>query len=128
MMSGVRAEVAQVFMMSCSGINSLHLHFGHSLINGLSSSGSIGNWDSSAIIGSSHSLQYHTGNGIPKGICLEMHQSHFKPLTQLVYLCFIWSGCHFTSLPHFIMSSLMSRYFTNHCFEFLNSIGVWHLS
>jgi len=88
-MSGVSEEVAQVFMMSVSGMNSLQAHFGHSLISGLSSNGSTGNCDSFAIIVSSHSLQYHTGNGIPNGICLEIHQSHFRPFTQLVYLCFM---------------------------------------
>ena len=34
-------------------------------------------------------LQYHTGKGTPKYRCLEIHQSHFRFSTQLLYLLFI---------------------------------------
>lgn len=93
---GVRADVAHVFIMSFSGMNSLPLHFGHVFTGGLSSVGSTGRSFSFARITSSQFSQYHTGNGIPNGICLEIHQSHFSPFTQFSYLTFINSGYHLT--------------------------------
>src|SRR3989338_640269 len=76
-MSGVKDEVAHVSRTSFSGIKSSEpqLH----LCSGLSASGSTGNWDSSAIMDSPHFLQYQTGIGMPKCLCLEMFQSHFRP-------------------------------------------------
>ena len=90
--------------------------------------GSMGSCFSSASIVSSQLLQYQTGNGIPNAICLEMHQSHFRPLTQFSYLFLIWSGCHLISLPHFSNFSFRSRYLMHHCFFSMNSISVLHLS
>ena len=86
---GVNEEVAHVSRTSFSGTNSVLPHFEHFFINGLSFNGSTGNCSSLANITSSHLLQYQTGNGTPKYLCLEMHQSHCSPLIQLSNLFFI---------------------------------------
>ena len=80
LISGVRAEVAQVSMTSFSASYSLlpQWHF----FGGLSLSGSTGNCLLSAMIISPHCLQYQRGNGVPKYRCLLMHQSHCSPSTQ----------------------------------------------
>src|SRR3989339_1852806 len=98
-MSGVNDDVAQVSNTSFSPINSFepHLH----LCKGLSTNGSTGNCFSSATIISLQFLQYQTGIGIPKCLCLEMFQSHFSPLIQFSYLARICSGNHPIFLPYF---------------------------
>src|SRR3989338_8730538 len=124
--SGVSEEVAQVSKTSFSPINSFepHLH----LCNGLSTKGSTGICFSSATIISLHFLQYHTGIGIPKCLCLDMFQSHFKPRIQFSYRERICSGYHFIFLPYFMKSSFKSRYLMNHCSVVKISMSVSHLS
>src|SRR3989338_1579871 len=125
-MSGVKEEVAQVSKTSFSPTNSFepHLHF----FSGLSTRGSTGSCFSSATIISLHFLQYQTGIGMPKCLCLEMFQFHFKPLIQFSYLALICSGYHFIFLPYFMKSSFRSRYFMNHWSTATYSISVSHLS
>src|SRR3989338_8413479 len=125
-MSGVSEEVAHVSRTSFSGSNSSepHLH----LCSGLSTRGSTGSCFSSAKLASLHFLQYQTGIGIPKCLCLEMFQSHFSPKIQFSYLTLMCSGYQFIFLPYSIKSSFNSRYFTNHWSIATNSIGVPHLS
>src|SRR3989338_4231850 len=124
--SGVKDEVAHVSRTSFSPINSLepHLHFR----NGLSTNGSTGNCFSSAAMIALHFLQYQTGIGIPKYLCLDMFQSHFRPLIQFSYLARICPGYHFIFLPYFMNSSFKSRYFMNHCSVVRISMSVSHLS
>src|SRR3989338_8574999 len=102
-MSGVNDDVAHVSKTSFSLSNSdePHLHF----LPGLSTNGSTGNCFSSATIISLHFLQYHAGIGTPKCLCLEMFQSHFKPLIQFSYLAFMCSGYHLIFRPYFMNSS-----------------------
>src|SRR3989344_627575 len=76
---GVKEEVIHVSRTSFSGTNSREPHFGHLFTGGLSSSGSTGSCFSSATISVSHFLQYHTGKGTPKNLCLETLQSHLRP-------------------------------------------------
>src|SRR3989338_692744 len=125
-MSGVNEEVAQVSRTSFSPMksNEPHLH----LCKGLSTRGSTGSCFSSATVGSPHFLQYHTGIGMPKCLCLEMFQSHFRPLIQFSYLERIYSGCQLIFLPYVMKSSFKSRYFMYHCFETMYSTIVPHLS
>src|SRR3989338_10874928 len=125
-MSGVNEEVAQVSRTSFSPMksNEPHLH----LCKGLSTRGSTGSCFSSATVGSPHFLQYHTGIGMPKCLCLEMFQSHFRPLIQFSYLAVICSGCHFILLPYFMKSLFKSRYLMNNWSVFRISISVSHLS
>src|SRR3989338_11045432 len=106
-MSGVKEEVAQVSKTSFSGINSLlpQLH----LLLGLSTKGSTGSCFSSAIVISLHFLQYQTGIGTPKCLCLEIFQSHLNPRIQFSYLERICSGYHLIFLPCFMKSSFRSR-------------------
>src|SRR3989344_2736971 len=104
-------------------MNSLDLHFGQT-VDGLFFIGSTGRSSSFANIGSSHFLQYQTGKATPKYLWLEISQSHCNPLTQLSYLCFMYSGYHFNSLPQSNIFSFKSRYFTNHFLLFMNSISV----
>ena len=107
--SGVNDDVAHVSKTSFSGMNSFPLHFGHSFIVGLSFNGSTGSCFSSASMGSSHFAQYHTGKGTPKNRCLEMHQSHCNPLTQLSNRFFICSGYQLRLFPASKNCSLKSR-------------------
>src|SRR3989344_4867956 len=125
-MSGVKDEVAHVSKTSFSGTSSFepHLH----LCNGLSTNGSTGSCFSSATRTSPHFLQYQTGIGTPKCLCLDMFQSHFKPLIQFSYLAIMCPGCHFIFLPNFMKSSFRSRYLMYHCFETMYSTTVPHLS
>src|SRR3989338_8393754 len=125
-MSGVNDDVAHVSSTSFSPINSFepHLH----LCNGLSTKGSTGNCFSSATAVSLHFLQYQTGIGIPKCLCLDMFQSHFSPLIQFSYLARMCSGYHFIFLPYFMKSSFKSRYLMNHWSTATYSISVSHLS
>src|SRR3989338_11492419 len=125
-MSGVNDDVAHVSSTSFSPINSFepHLH----LCNGLSTKGSTGSCFSSATTILLHFLQYQTGIGIPKCLCLDMFQSHFRPLIQFSYLARMCSGYHFIFLPYFMNSSFKSRYFMYHCFVFIISMSVPHLS
>src|SRR5271157_6009375 len=121
--SGVRDDVAQVSSTSVSGSNSMPPHFAH-VPSGLLMSGSTGRSSSMANLGSPHFLQYQTGNGMPKYLCLEMLQSHFRPLTQFSYLTIMNSGCHFTCLPSSMNFPLRSRYLMYHCFLTMSSISV----
>ena len=75
-------EVAQVSKTSSSGLKSLQPHFSQAFIGGLSFNGSTGSLSLLASTGSSQAEQYQTGNGTPKNLCLEISQSHCKPLTQ----------------------------------------------
>src|SRR5699024_9641065 len=78
--------------------------------------------------GSPHCLQYHTGNGTPKYLCLDIHQSQAILFTNSSYLVCIYAGCHFISFPIFIKSSLWFIISINHCFITVYSTSLPHLS
>src|SRR3989344_3213939 len=124
--SGVIADVVQVSMMSVSGTNSFepHLHF----FFGFVFMGSTGSWLSSASAVSPHFLQCHAGNCTPKYLCLDMHQSEFRPSTHCLYRTLMCSGNHLTFIPSSIHFSFISSTRMYHCCEIWNSAGVPHLS
>src|SRR3989344_5503184 len=124
---GVRELVAEVSITSVSAVNSSEWHLGHGF-PGSSSIGSTGSFSVSASIGSSHFLQYHTGKGMPKYLCLDMLQSHCSPLAQLSYLLRMCSGYQLSLAPCSSNFSLRSSTLMNHCFFTRNSISVPHLS
>ncbi len=57
-----------------------------------------------------------------------MHQSHFKPFTQLSYLDFIYCGYQLSCAPASRNNSFKSRYFMNHCLVIIYSTAVPHRS
>ena len=128
LMSGVTDDVAQVSITSVSGTNSLHPHFGHFEIFGLSTKGFTGKSSTFAKIGSPQSLQYQTGKGTPKYLCLEIHQSHKTFSTQTLYLLCMCSGCHLMSFPILMKSALWFIMSINHCFITAYSTSLPHLS
>ena len=128
LISGVTDEVAQVSITSVSGTNSLHLQFGHSFILGFDVNGFTGRSSSVANTGFPQSLQYQTGNGTPKYLCLEIHQSHMILLTHSLYLFCMYEGCQLISLPIFKKSSLWFMISINHCFITEYSTSFPHLS
>ncbi len=81
-MSVVTEEVAQVSITASSGVHSLHPQA--QARGGWLSRGFTGSWLSSANRGLWQALQYHTGKGTPKYLCLEIHQSHFRFSTHEV--------------------------------------------
>src|SRR3989344_6657285 len=123
---GVNEDVAHVSSTSFSPTKSLEPHL-HALF-GLSFTGSTGRSFSSGRTISPHFLQYHTGIGTPKLLCLDMHQSHCRPLTQLSNLFFMKAGCQLSFSPALRNFSLGSRYLMNHCGVSSISMSVPHLS
>ena len=122
LISGVTDEVAQVSMISFSGINSVHPQE-HGFL-GVSFNGFTGRSSISGKFTAPHFLQYQTGKGTPKYRCLDIHQSHSRFSTQLVYLAFMWAGYQLMLSPAFKYSSLLDRMSMNHCFFMVISIGV----
>ena len=123
---GVKDEVAQVSITSFSGINSVHPHVHFSF--GLSVNGFTGKSSIFARISLPHFLQYQTGNGTPKYLCLDIHQSHDKFCTQLSYLLFICAGYHLIWFPYSKKSFLWSTILINHCGITVYSTSLPHLS
>ncbi len=73
-------DVNHVSRTSVSGVTSLDEHLGHFFFS--SNLGSTGNSLFSGRMTSPQLLQYQTGIDIPIILCLDMHQSHFRPFTQ----------------------------------------------
>ena len=119
LISVVTEDVAQVSKTASSGTNSLHPH-SHGY-KGDISKGFAGSCSSSAKIGFLQFLQYQTGNGTPKYRCLEMHQSHFKFSTHILYRFFMCSGYQFISSAAFRKRSFSVNTSIYHCFDGINS-------
>src|SRR5690606_19637399 len=96
-------------------------------ISGFSLVGSTGSMSSLAAWTLPHRVQYHTGIGVAKILCLEMHQSQSMEPVQLRSLVFMCSGIHFISSAASLTSGMSFLTATNHCFLTRISMGVLHL-
>ena len=115
-------EVAQVSIMSVSASTSSFEYPA-----GKSFCGSIGSWLKSAIKifpSSPLRLEYQIGNGTPKYLWREMHQSQARLSIHCSTRIFINSGYQLHSLALAFNCSFLSRILTNHCGAVRISIGA----
>src|SRR6266571_2322002 len=124
--AAVMDESIQVSRTSFSPRNSRPPHLGQVFSGNLSFLGSTGRSPSSGMIVDSHFVQYHTGIGVAKILCLEITQSQSRDSAQSMSRCLAKGGTQSSFPVHSTTFCVRSRVFMNHWGLAMISTGVWH--
>src|SRR6266496_1281185 len=107
-------ESIHVSSTSVSPRSSRLPHLGHFSSGGLSLRGSTGRLFSSGMIVDSHLVQYQTGMGVAKILCLEITQSQSRDSAQSMSRCLENGGIQSSFPAHSTTFWVISRVFMNH--------------
>src|SRR5437763_6725492 len=99
-------ESIHVSSTSVSPRSSRLPHLGHFSSGGLSLRGSTGRLFSSGMIVDSHFVQYQTGIGVAKILCLEINQSQSRDTAQSMSRCLEKGGLQSSCSAHYMIFCL----------------------
>src|SRR5206468_4383714 len=107
-------ESIHVSSTSVSPRSSRLPHLEHFSSGGLSLRGSTGKLSASGMMVDSHFVQYQTGIGVAKILCLEITQSQSRDSAQSTSRCLEKGGIQLSFPAHSTTFRVMSRVFMNH--------------